>query len=232
MIRRGLHRNGIIADVRSSSPMVRSYATLFEELCLEAAACSHNGEVQQAPAVAVTATGRGDGCTTVAINIALCAAGLAGYRTLLVDADLERCGASALLGAGKGPGLGEMLTGEAQDGGCAKAVEGTALTLIPAGRGASATIVAQPKRFSELVREWRSRYDWVVIDTPPVLSSAAAVTVARLVSGAAVVLRARRTRPEVLERVTGQLTDAGVPILGAVLNRRRFVIPRGAYRRL
>jgi capsular exopolysaccharide synthesis family protein len=205
--------------------MVRSYAAIFENLCLRAGGA-------EAPAMVVTATARGDGCSTVACNAALCAAGLGGYRTLLVDADPDRAGASSLLKASKQAGLVELLAGQADPADCFRPIENTNLTFLAAGQGTGGDVAARSTRLEELMGEWRRRYDWVVIDTPPVLQSAVPAIIGRKSSGALIVLRARRTRGEVLDRAASELRRAEVPTLGAVLNRRRFTIPRGPYRRL
>ncbi len=222
---RGLMRNGLIGDIRSDAPLVRSYVSLFEELFLRV-------EGGAAPIILVTGASRGDGCTTVAANLALCAASLGARRTLLVDADLEGAGASALFGATKPLGLADVLMGKASADDIARPVNPSGLTLLPAGHGPGSLLVTQSRRFIEQLQAWRTRFDWIVVDAPPLLSSRGAVALGANVSGALLVLRTGRTRPEVLQRAVDELRSASVPILGAVMNRRRFVIPQGTYRRL
>ena len=111
-------------------------------------------------------------------------------------------------------------------------IKDSGVHLLPAGRGLSASIVARAGRFAELLAEWRRRFDWTIIDTPPLTASTAACMAAEHASGSLLVLRAGRTRPEVLDASLARLREGKAPVLGTVLNRRRYMIPHGAYRRL
>ena len=122
--------------------------------------------------------------------------------------------------------------GKASADDIARPVNPSGLTLLPAGHGPGSLLVTQSRRFIEQLQAWRTRFDWIVVDAPPLLSSRGAVALGANVSGALLVLRTGRTRPEVLQRAVDELRSASVPILGAVMNRRRFVIPQGTYRRL
>ncbi|MBI4581908.1 MAG: CpsD/CapB family tyrosine-protein kinase [Planctomycetes bacterium] len=226
MSRNGLSRQGLIRDPQADSPLVRSYVTLFEQVSVTV------GSDEGAPVIVVTSPSRGDGRSTVAANLAICAAALGGCRTLAVDADLDRPGLSKLLGSSGKPGLADVLAGKAECEEFTKPVGHGNLALLPAGRGSSPLIVAQARRVRELVGIWRSRFDWIVVDSPPMLVSAAAAVLAKAASGALLVLRAGRTRPEVLDAALARLDEGCIRTLGAVLNRRRFAIPTGRYRRL
>ena len=225
MSRQGLYRNGLIADLTSASPMVHSYTTLFEQLSLAVAGAN-------TPLIVVTSPARGDGRSTIAANMAICAAGLGGHRTLIVDADMGRPGLSKLFGVPKTDGLAEVLMGTAAWEDVVQSTGDSGPAVMTAGHGPSSVLVARASRFPELVEQWRSHYDWIVLDSSPVLLSAGACVAGRHASGALLAMRAGRTRPEVLEAAATRLRDTGVRILGAVLNRRRFMIPRFTYRRL
>lgn len=77
-----------------------------------------------------------------------------------------------------------------------------------------------------------SRYDWVVIDGPPVLESPDAATLGAVADGVVVVVQAGRTKRPVLTRSVDLMNRAGGRVLGMVLNRRRLEIPEFIYRRI
>ena len=77
-----------------------------------------------------------------------------------------------------------------------------------------------------------SLYDWIIIDSPPATSYPDVATIAAASGGAILVIEAENTRQEVVEEAKRVLDVAGVDLLGAVLNRRRFHIPEFLYRRL
>ena len=221
------HRGGLVYDFTSQSPLVRSYVTMFEQLCVSTAGDAH-------PLLVVTGPGRGEGRTSVAVNLGLCGTRLGGRKTLLVDADIELAGLSKALGKSRGPGLSDVLVGDLPWRDCVQ-VHGQDERLHVLPSGTSATMVpaaCPPDRLSSLVAEWRSEFDWIVVDTPPVLCSATAAVLGKLGSGAVLVLRSGRTRTEVLSQAAGRLKEHEIRTLGVVLNRRRFSIPRYAYRRL
>ncbi|MBC7906321.1 MAG: hypothetical protein H7Y60_06175 [Rhodospirillaceae bacterium] len=76
------------------------------------------------------------------------------------------------------------------------------------------------------------RADLIILDTPPVLSSPLAQALAPTVDGVILVVEAERTRTEVARAAQQALTMAGATILGVVLNKRRYHVPKRVYERL
>lgn len=205
--------------------MVRSYLTLFEQLSLKLVNESRRS-------IVVTGPSRREGRTTVAVNLALAAARLGACRTLLVDADIERPGLSRLYGRHRSRGLCDILAGQDDWRNVLHPVDGS-LALLSAGTGGTTAVVAaQPGRLAGVMDEWKKEFDWIVVDTPPILLSASALAFGRQATGAMVVARSEHTRGEVLEQGVARLRDQGIQVLGVVLNRRRFFIPRFLYRRI
>lgn len=221
------HRGGLVTDFASPSPLVRSYVTMFEQLCVSTAGDGH-------PLLVVTGPGRGEGRTSVAINLGLCGTQLGGRRTLLIDADTELAGLSRALGKNGKPGLSDVLAGNTPWRDCVQAHEhNERLHVLPAGSSTTVVLAAcPPDRLSGLVAEWRREFEWIIVDTPPVLCSATASVLGKHGTGAVLVLRSGRTRMEVLSQAAARLKESDIRTLGVVLNRRRFSIPRYAYRRL
>jgi Mrp family chromosome partitioning ATPase len=77
-----------------------------------------------------------------------------------------------------------------------------------------------------------SLYDWIILDAPPTTVYPDVASLGTACGAAMLVIRAESTRPEVAEEAKTVLTGTGVDLLGAVLNRRRFHIPKAIYERL
>lgn len=224
-VRRG-QRRGLIVDVQSRGAYVRSYAALFERLALLLP--ESRGRL-----VVLTSAARGEGRTTAAVNLALCAARLGGGRVLLVEADLERPAMASLLETSAAPGLAQVLNDELAWPDALRRPNADRLAVLPAGAALTAARLATAgPRLATLAAEWRAQHDWVFIDTPPLLESAGGSILGRCSDGVLLVVRAGATRAEVLREAAARLRTGSVRVLGAVLNRRSFVIPAYAYRRL
>jgi Mrp family chromosome partitioning ATPase len=78
----------------------------------------------------------------------------------------------------------------------------------------------------------QAEFDWVILDGPPVTAYPDAASIAAACGGAILVFEAERTRWEVAEEAKRVMENAGVDVLGAVLNRRKYHIPGFIYRRL
>jgi capsular exopolysaccharide synthesis family protein len=80
--------------------------------------------------------------------------------------------------------------------------------------------------------ELRQEFDYVLIDIPPVNLFAEGLMLGRMSDGLILVLKAHSSRREVAQKVVKELKTAKVRLLGAILNERRFPIPKALYQRL
>jgi len=165
----------------------------------------------------VTSPGKGDGKSVTAANLAITMAQEAHARVLLIDADLRRSRVHTLLGLGSGPGLCDVLVGAASVEEVMVWLPEYRLTVIPAGLSAahpaellgSATMRATIERL-------RTKFDRIVIDTPPIGPLADVGVLAPLVDGVVLIVRAGVTPRPAIERA---LTAVEAPkLLGLVLN--------------
>ncbi|HLB45339.1 MAG TPA: polysaccharide biosynthesis tyrosine autokinase [Candidatus Limnocylindrales bacterium] len=161
-----------------------------------------------------------EGKTTTACNMAIALA-FGGARVLLIDADMRRPGVQRTLGLQNGIGLSHLLTGQATPRQAIQKLENPDLWVMTAG-----TIPPNPSellasdRMKTLVRNAQNGpFDWVVIDTPPVLAVTDAVIVAPMASGVAFVIGSEMTRRRLAERAIEALMTSEPRLLGAVLNR-------------
>jgi Mrp family chromosome partitioning ATPase len=89
-----------------------------------------------------------------------------------------------------------------------------------------------PARLRTRVTELRNEFDFILIDIPAILSYGDATLLAHLTDGAVLVVGSDMTRRESARMAKESLEGASVPILGAVLNKRRFPIPEAIYKKL
>ena len=137
--------------------------------------------------VAVSSPGVGDGKTTTSINLAGSLAQAADARVLLVDLDIRRPAVARQLGlAGSKRSLVDALLVEH--------LAQVNLSVVPAGGPARAPYeLLQSPRLDALVDEARQRYDYVVLDTPPITPVPDCRLIAKCVDGFLVVVAANRT---------------------------------------
>lgn len=175
----------------------------------------------------------GEGTSLVSREFTRTLAESAGVSTLLVDANLRRPSVHEAFGVARDPGLSDYVMSSAPLQECLRSVRSSNLVLLPAGR----RVVAPPRvlmdpRTEQLLADVRQRFRYVVLDMPPLLSFSEGVPISRMVDGVVLVVRSGHTKRELVERALELLRDAGANVLGTVLNRRKFHIPRMIYDRL
>ncbi len=173
----------------------------------------------QVNTVLLTSAGRGDGRTSTAIALAEAFAE-AGSSVVLVEADLRQPCLARRLVLDAGPGLSEVLGGTAplttalQPG----RVEGLSVVVAGAAPADPAPLLAS-SALPQLLRELSARFDVVLVDAPDLTTTADAITLGKHAPGVLVVARHGRSRVPQVERACEALSLAGVPVLGAVLDR-------------
>jgi capsular exopolysaccharide synthesis family protein len=171
--------------------------------------------------VTSSAPAEGKSLTSANLSIALAQNG---SRVVLVSADLRRPTLEKLFGMeASRPGLSEYLSNSAELN--AEKVPGIEnLWLIRSGRPPNNPgELLNSDRFEQMVKELeREDVEYIVVDTPPVLSTADAMSAARYVDGVIVVVDTERTETSDLLQVRADLERSGSKLLGAVMNRQKF----------
>lgn len=171
----------------------------------------------------VTSAVPGEGKTTTAANLGMAMAD-AGTRTLLVDADLRNPCVATTLGIEGSVGLTTVLLGQAEPSDVIQRWGRTDLHVLPAG-----TIPPNPSELlgSEPMESLLGRlvedYDFVLIDSPPVVSVIDAVIIERLTGGLLMVVGVDRTKKKDLSNALKQLQTVGATVAGFA---RNFVPPK------
>jgi succinoglycan biosynthesis transport protein ExoP len=170
--------------------------------------------------VLFTSPGTGDGKTTTCMNTAAALAQL-GCRILIVDADLRSSGLRSLANTEKSVGLSHVLSGQADVMSIIRPYRGAAnLSVLPSGDlPAYPSELLGAKRFRDVLKNLREKFDFVFIDSPPLLLVTDALLVAMQVDGVILVLRAGSTTRPALRSALRLLHRVHAPLLGSVLNR-------------
>ncbi len=172
-----------------------------------------------AKTVLIASSQPGEGKTTIAIAMArLLARG--GHNVLLIDGDLRRKRIADLMGLSEEVGLVEVAaeSGELSEGSIQQDRE-TSLDVLVAG-----TNVPSPQdligsaRMTALLKELRSQYDLIVIDSPPLLAVSDARLLAQLADKVVFVVRWAETRREVAAMALRQLAESGASVAGVALS--------------
>ena len=174
-----------------------------------------------------------DGKTTVLSNLAVAHA-KSDKKTLLIDADLRRPGLTAMLDMRGEEGLSSVLRGK--DSVAEMAARNIRrsgvglLDVLPSGpRPANPAELLAGTRFSELLAWAETRYDQILIDSPPALAASDTAVIGRLIDGVVLVVQPEKNCRRQVIRVVESLTALKVPLLGIVLNRLSPEDGRGYY---
>jgi protein-tyrosine kinase len=176
----------------------------------------------------VTSSTPAEGKTFVSANLAQALVRQHGCRVLLIDADLRAPRLHQVLGVPPGPGLAEYLQGGRSELEVIQKGQDDELYFIQAGLHVThpAELISNG-RLKQLLARVSGLFDWIVMDTPPVLPVSDAVVSATLCDGVLFVVRAGSTPAAVSQKACQQLQDAS--IVGVVLNSSDDALGSGAY---
>lgn len=164
----------------------------------------------------VTSAGPADGKTTVACCIAIAMA-QAGRRVLLVDCDLRRPRLHRIFRKSSDVGLTSTLLEDSGDVVFASTVPNLFVTVAGPIPPNPAEIL-QSEKFRQHLEHLKSRFDMVILDSPPLMAVTDATILSKQVDGTVLVIRAYNTRKEVAQHGMRNLTDVGATVAGVVLN--------------
>ncbi len=168
--------------------------------------------------IQITSPVPGDGKSTVATNLAISIA-QSGRTVLLIDADMRRPRISKLFGSHSELGLADLLRGESMlrdvimDGPIAN------LSLIASSVPAhDPAELLSSVAFSSLIDSLRSKFEYIIIDTPPLLAVSDAASVAARADAVLLTVRLRRNAKPLALQASQMLSDMGVRPMGIVVN--------------
>jgi succinoglycan biosynthesis transport protein ExoP len=176
---------------------------------------------RQLKVVAVTSATAGEGKTATTTNLAIVLAQL-GRPVLIVDADLRKPRLHQVFKISNQIGLVTHLTAAVALDEVVQATAIPNLWITPSGPIApNPSELLSSDRMQEWLHEVRSRFEYVIIDTPPALAVTDATIVGVMADGVVLTLRSGKVTREEARLCRDRLRQADVRILGAVLNRYR-----------
>ena len=205
-----LHANHIVSLTDAESAATEQYRMLG--LKIRRALIEAKGS----PVLAVTSFVGGEGKTVTSLNLSLALAATVSGRVLLIDSDLRKAKVHQYLGVPQTIGFSDLLRTPADDLG--KYVWKLKDLYVMTG----GTSIENPvgllasKNSAAVLERLRSEFDFIVIDTPPLLPVADSHILAGLADGVVMVVRAGQTRREVV--TLGLESFQGPNLLGAVMN--------------
>ncbi|MBI5233075.1 MAG: CpsD/CapB family tyrosine-protein kinase [Deltaproteobacteria bacterium] len=178
----------------------------------------------------ITSSNPREGKTTTAVSIAYGLSAQASARVLLVDVNFHAPAIHGLFNIDSSPGFAELVQGNSDYDMVIRKTETASLSIIPCGASSVASLdVFRSEKFAEHLREFAKRFDYVIFDGYSFLSSSDASVVAGHFDGIILVVECDKTRWEVVQLAKEKINKVGGRILGAVLNRRKYYVPRAFY---
>jgi len=172
---------------------------------------------QKFRSVVLTSATTTEGKTLTTMNLALCCAQVHDFRVLVVDSDLRTCGLSRLFGQPAGPGLGNLLDGEARYEDAILRTQNPNLFLLGAGMASHpAPELFSGKRWKELMLWCSEQFQLILVDSPPILAVADFEQIINACDGALVVVRALQTQRDMLRKAALRIDPK--KLLGVIFN--------------
>lgn len=169
-------------------------------------------------AFAVSSGGVGEGKSTTLFNLAYVAASM-GDRVLIVDSDMRRPVQHTILGISNRVGLVNVLMRDTPVEEAIKTTDQPNLHFLPSGRlPRNAVGMLDSQRVRDLVKDLKTRYDYVFFDSPPIMGVSDSSIIASEVDGVLLVVQYRKYPRQLSARAKRLVENVGGTVLGVVLN--------------
>jgi capsular exopolysaccharide synthesis family protein len=199
----------------SQAEMVSYFASL-----LRLAEAQQNASGLANSVLGVTSCGRGQGVTTVAVNLAVVAARKGARRVLIVDVNSQNPSVAKCFGMKPQSGLADVLSGEALLGETLQSTSIDGLSILTPGSGTkklgSDFSVAD---VSALLDELRTEFELIIFDLPQADELSECYAFAEMLDGLFLVVEAGRVDVAVARRVKQRLDHCQANLLGAIYNK-------------
>ncbi len=200
--------------------ITRPHEAPMEEFRTLRTRLNHMKSLQPIHSIVVTSPSPAEGKSLSAANLALAESHLAGNSTLLGDFDFRRPIVHTMFGLDRSPGATDYLLGKAPLHKCIKKIAGTTLYVMPAGEAVINPLELLNLREVKLLMDrLPSLFNWIILDSPPLLFAADANLLSTLCHGTLLVVRIGHTTIDSVTRAMQSLCNNNV--LGIVVNGAR-----------
>lgn len=188
-----------------------AYRSVRTAVCFSALGSSHR-------VIQVTSPTAGDGKSTLAMNFAVSLA-QSGKKTIIIESDFRRPRVHKLTGVSNQHGVVDVLRDECELTDAIKPTEIDDFFVMPCGKRPKnpSELLTRPE-FEQLLESLREKFDYVIVDTPPVLVVTDPCSVAPRADGVLLCVRLSRHTRDLGRRALEQLRDVGANMTGIVVN--------------
>ncbi|MCX6597871.1 MAG: polysaccharide biosynthesis tyrosine autokinase [Acidobacteria bacterium] len=181
---------------------------------------NHLQSLQPIHSIVVTSPSPAEGKSLGAVNLALAESQLSGNLTLLADFDFRRPIVHQMFQLDRSPGITDFLLGKAKIEDCIRKISGTSLCVMPAGEAVINPLeLLNLPRVKDLLTAMPKLFNWVILDSPPLLFAADASLLGTMCDGTILVVRIGRTTIDSVTRALNSLCENNM--LGIIVNGAR-----------
>jgi capsular exopolysaccharide synthesis family protein len=167
--------------------------------------------------VAITSTLPGEGKSLTTINVASVLAKDFGRRVLVIDGDFRKPSLWQYSGTKPAPGLADLIANRSDADAIVRPLRYEHLGILQAGQAAiNSTRLWKSQAIKQLLAHYGGQYDYLLVDSPPVLTVVDTTLIADLMDGVVVVVRSGMTPKAALQKALGSLPRA--KLVGTVFN--------------
>jgi polysaccharide biosynthesis transport protein len=210
---------GLVVVAAPHSPQAEAYRQLRTNLQFLQVGGAASDDPAGGRVLTVSSSVAGEGKSTTAANLAVALAETSA-RVLLVDADLRRPALAGLLGLEGAAGLTTILLGQAERGDVVQEWGTAGLQVLPSGPlPPNPTELLGSPAMGRLLEELRAEYDYVVLDSAPLLPVADGAVLAAQADGTVLLANVTKVRRHQVTEALGTLGRVDATVLGLVLNQ-------------
>jgi capsular exopolysaccharide synthesis family protein len=209
------NRSAIIMEINPNSPTSEGYRSLRFNI-------EFSASDREVKTITITSANRGEGKTTIALNLAVAYAQI-GKRVVLIDANLRTPSIHLAFGGDNSRGLTNYLTKRSVASEIIKESYIENLSFIMSGpKPTNPSELLASEQMNLLLAELKMNYDMIIVDTPAVLSLTDAKIMATKCDGVLLVVQYGKVKQNVAKRVKEELLLAKANLMGVVMNKTKL----------
>ena len=215
-------RHHLVASSHSKSVIAEQYRTIRTNI-------EYTAIDKEMKSILVTSAAPGDGKSTTSCNLAIVFA-QQGKNVLLIDADLRKPTMHYTFNVTNTYGLTNVLTRRMDLGEAVEKTEVENLDILSSGPiPPNPAELLGSKAMDELLKQLRTEYSTIIIDTPPLMAVADAQILASKCDGSILVINSGKTVIDNVLKSKEKLTSSSARILGTILNNKKIISKQDIY---